>query len=232
MHFVNILIIYSLTELVEHITSVLLISSFLEFSFLIYQCDVNAHTCTLSNVFNFYIDVSTVSCYSVRAIACWAYYAYDNRCLSVINENMMCWWISLCWTLKVDTSIRISSKNFENENRWSREYYNNALLTFSNSLLKSYLVLCICIHFKLSTFTSDWEHSWQFLSSLEVKDRDHSQIFLNLLEVKFLKKLEVIDLNSLSTSRKRLKLDAENFFDTNTSASRARLKHLQTWLIT
>ncbi len=61
-----------------------------------------------------------------------------------------------------------------------------------------------------------------------MKDRDHSQIFLNLLEVKFLKKLEVIDLNSLSTSRKRLKLDAENFFDTNTSASRARLKHLQT----
>jgi len=69
MHFIDILIVYSLTELVEHITSVLLISSFLEFSFLIYQCDVNAHMCMLSNVFNFYIDVSTVSCYSVQAIA-------------------------------------------------------------------------------------------------------------------------------------------------------------------
>jgi len=90
MHFVDILIIYSLTELVKYITSVLLISSFLEFSFLIYQCDVNAYTCTLSNVLNFYINVSTVSCYSVQVIAHEAYHVHNNRCLSVMNKNMMC----------------------------------------------------------------------------------------------------------------------------------------------
>ncbi len=152
MHFIDILIVYSLTELVEHITSVLLISSFLEFSFLIYQCDVNAHMCMLSNVFNFYIDVSTVSCYSVQAIARWAYHVNDNRCLSVMNENMMCWWISLCWMLKVDTSIRISSKNFKNENRWSQEYYNNALLTFSIHFWSR-------ISFFAFAFTSNSRHS-------------------------------------------------------------------------
>ena len=69
MHFADILAVYSLAELVEHTTSVLLISSFLEFSFLTYQCDVNAHTCTLSNALNSYTGASTVSCYSVRAVA-------------------------------------------------------------------------------------------------------------------------------------------------------------------
>ena len=59
-------------------------------------------------------------------------------------------------------------------------------------------------------------------------DRGHPQIFSNLLEAEFLKELEAIDLNPLSTSRKRLKLDAGNFSGTNTGAGRARLKHLQT----
>jgi hypothetical protein len=69
MHFADILAVYSLAELFEHTTSVLLISSFLESSCLTYQCDVNAHTCTLPNAPNSYTGASTVSCYSVRAVA-------------------------------------------------------------------------------------------------------------------------------------------------------------------
>jgi len=45
MHFADILAVYSLAELFEHTTSVLLISSFLEFSCLTYQCDVNVLFC-------------------------------------------------------------------------------------------------------------------------------------------------------------------------------------------
>lgn len=59
-------------------------------------------------------------------------------------------------------------------------------------------------------------------------NRGHPQIFSNLLEAGFLKELEAMDLNPLSISRKRLKLDAENFSGTNMGAGRARLKHLQT----
>ena len=183
MHFADILAVYSLAELFEHTTSVLLISSFSEFSCLTYQCDVNAHTCTLPNAPNSYTDASTVSCYSVRAIARWAHHAHGNRCLSVMDEDVVCWWISLCWTLKVDTPIRISSKNLEDENRWSWWYYNNALLAFS-------------IHFwsRIPSFafasTSNSRHSLWLRTFMAISFISRSGIFSNLLDIGFLKKLE------------------------------------------